>query len=255
QFPSPFTLHTSESGLASSEARPQRKIFSGLLARALATATDSVAAAAATTEEAAAWALTWLTAHPGWLLIFDNVDEVADVEPYLARLTHGHALITTRRDVGWQRLGIEPVRLELLARQASIELLADLIGPPGSADIRRLDQLADELGDLPLARGRRQPARCRPLRVAEFDAWFADAVQAVQRPERTRLRLELAFTPEHAARAAELAARENGCCSFFAFTLTVASGGLALEVAVPGEHVEVLDALQARAGAAAKRPA
>ncbi|WP_327092520.1 hypothetical protein OIE66_18325 [Nonomuraea sp. NBC_01738] len=96
------------------------------------------------------------------------------------------------------------------------------------------------------------PTAEQPLRVAEFDALFADAVQALERPERTRLRLELVFSPEYAARAAELSARENGCCSFFTFTLTVADGRLALEVAVPAEQVEVLEALQARAGAAAE---
>jgi hypothetical protein len=95
------------------------------------------------------------------------------------------------------------------------------------------------------------PTAEQPLRVAEFDALFADAVQALARPEPTRLRLELVFSPEHAAWAAELAARANGCCSFFTFTLTVADGGLALEVAVPAEHVGVLDALSERAGAAA----
>ncbi|MFI7707471.1 hypothetical protein [Nonomuraea sp. NPDC049480] len=95
------------------------------------------------------------------------------------------------------------------------------------------------------------PSADQPLRVAEFDALFADAVQAVVRPEPTRLRLELVFSPEHAARAAELAARENGCCSFFVFTLTIADGSLVLEVAVPAEHVEVLDALTGRAGVAA----
>ncbi|MFG2076323.1 hypothetical protein [Nonomuraea maritima] len=71
------------------------------------------------------------------------------------------------------------------------------------------------------------------------------------RPERVRLRLDLAFSPDNAARAADLAARENGCCSFFTFTLTVAGGSLALEVTVPAEHVQVLDALHARAGTAA----
>ncbi|MEU4232842.1 hypothetical protein AB0F17_51855 [Nonomuraea sp. NPDC026600] len=98
------------------------------------------------------------------------------------------------------------------------------------------------------------PTAKQPLRVAEFDALFADAVQALTRPERARLHLELVFSPEHAARAAELTARENGCCSFFTFTLTIADGSLALEVAVPPEQVEVLDALQARAGAAAAAP-
>ncbi|MEU9885907.1 hypothetical protein [Sphaerisporangium sp. NPDC051011] len=94
------------------------------------------------------------------------------------------------------------------------------------------------------------PTAERPLRVAEFDALFAETVQTVRREERERLHLELVFGPEHAARAAELAARENGCCSFFTFTLTIADGSLTLDVAVPPEQIEVLDALQARAGAA-----
>uniref|UniRef100_UPI003F49B37B hypothetical protein n=1 Tax=Nonomuraea bangladeshensis TaxID=404385 RepID=UPI003F49B37B len=95
------------------------------------------------------------------------------------------------------------------------------------------------------------PTAEQPLRVAEFDALFADVVQGLTRPERTRLRLDLVFSPANAARAAELMARENGCCSFFTFTLTIADGSLELEVRVPPEHAEVLDALQARAGSAA----
>ncbi|WP_084965115.1 hypothetical protein [Thermoactinospora rubra] len=95
------------------------------------------------------------------------------------------------------------------------------------------------------------PTAEQPLREAEFDALFAAAVQAIQRPDRTRLRLELIFTPANAARAAELAARENSCCSFFTFTLTVADGVMALEAQVPEQQVDVLDALQARARAAA----
>jgi hypothetical protein len=95
------------------------------------------------------------------------------------------------------------------------------------------------------------PTAQQPLRVAEFDALFAQAVQGVQRLDGQRLRLDLVFSPPVAAQVAELAARENGCCSFFTFTLTIADGGLALQVAVPAEQVEVLDALQARASAAA----
>jgi hypothetical protein len=97
------------------------------------------------------------------------------------------------------------------------------------------------------------PSTARPLRVAEFDAFFADAVRAIERPERTRLRLDVIFTPENAAQAAELAARENGCCSFFTSTLTIADGVMTLEVRVPEQQVEVLDALQHRTGAAVVR--
>ncbi|YCK36716.1 tetratricopeptide repeat protein [Actinomadura sp. ATCC 39365] len=129
------------------------RIRAGLaaLARALTCAIDSVAAEQATVEEAAAWALSWLAAHPGWLVVLDNIEDVADVEPYLARLAHGHVLITTRRDIGWQRLNVTPFRLELLPRPAAIALLAGLVGPPDSADTGRLGELAEQLGDLPLA--------------------------------------------------------------------------------------------------------
>ncbi|MEU7864222.1 NB-ARC domain-containing protein [Nonomuraea sp. NPDC049141] len=135
------------------DADDPEQIRSGLaaLARALACGIDSVAAEQATAQEAAAWALSWLATHPGWLVIFDNVEEVSYVEPYLARLAHGRVLITTRRDIGWHHLNITSIRLELLTRPAAIALLADLIGPPDSADIHALEDLAEQLGDLPLA--------------------------------------------------------------------------------------------------------
>ena len=46
-------------------------------------------------------------------------------------------------------------------------------------------------------------------------------------------------------------AAETGCCSFFTFILTASAGCLVLEVAVPGQHIGVLDALAAYASAAA----
>ncbi|MEU7839123.1 tetratricopeptide repeat protein, partial [Nonomuraea sp. NPDC049129] len=121
------------------------------LTRALVAGIDSVAAEQATTEEAAGWAMTWLSNHQNWLILFDNVEEVSHIEPYLARLTCGHVLITTRRDVGWQQLGITPLRLDLLERQASLALLTTLMGPQAEGQAELLDRLADQLGDLPLA--------------------------------------------------------------------------------------------------------
>ncbi|MEW2354230.1 hypothetical protein [Spirillospora sp. NPDC029432] len=55
--------------------------------------------------------------------------------------------------------------------------------------------------------------------------------------------------PQVAGRVAVLAARETGCCSFFTFTLTATGGELALQVSVGDRHIEVLDALAARATA------
>jgi hypothetical protein len=92
-----------------------------------------------------------------------------------------------------------------------------------------------------------------PLRVAEFDGLFADAVRGIERVGPTRLRLELKASPRVAGRAASLVAAETECCSFFTFTLTATGGGLALEASVPAAHADVLDGLADLAAAAAGR--
>ncbi|MFG2248140.1 hypothetical protein [Spirillospora sp. NPDC048823] len=91
------------------------------------------------------------------------------------------------------------------------------------------------------------PTAERPLREAEFDALFGEAVTEVRPAGPGRVRLVLRSEPDVAGRAAELAVRETGCCSFFTFTLTAAGGALTLDVSVAGRHAEVLDALAARA--------
>ncbi|MDX8053669.1 hypothetical protein SK571_30225 [Lentzea sp. BCCO 10_0798] len=91
------------------------------------------------------------------------------------------------------------------------------------------------------------PTGERPLRVAEFDALFTEAVQNVRRVDATSVSLDLQPRPEVAARAADLLVRETGCCSFFTFSLVATGGSLHLEIKVPGQHAEVLEALAARA--------
>jgi hypothetical protein len=91
------------------------------------------------------------------------------------------------------------------------------------------------------------PSAEQPLRLAEFDDLFATAVRGVDRTGPTRVRLDLAPEPAVAARAADLVVRETRCCSFFAFTLAARGGQLSLDVAVPAEYADVLEALAARA--------
>ena len=95
------------------------------------------------------------------------------------------------------------------------------------------------------------PTTERPLRLAEFDDLFASALRGQQRPAPTQLRWHLDPAAEAAAR--DLTARESACCSFFAFTFgpegATPDGSLALLVEVPVGHVDVLDALAARAAA------
>lgn len=101
------------------------------------------------------------------------------------------------------------------------------------------------------------PASCtlptveRPLRTAEFDELFATAVQHLTRAEPERLELDLRPDSAVAARAADLMARETGCCGFFTFVLVARAGELRLEVTVSDAHVDVLDAIAERAAAVA----
>jgi hypothetical protein len=87
----------------------------------------------------------------------------------------------------------------------------------------------------------------RQARALEFSETFAETVRRVERPEGTRLWLELEPGPATAARVAALAAAETSCCSFFTFTLTAAAGSLSLDVVVPPAQLPVLDALAERA--------
>jgi hypothetical protein len=92
------------------------------------------------------------------------------------------------------------------------------------------------------------PTVDRPLRVAEFDALFADAVTGVEVTGPARIRMRLRPEASVAARAATLAVRETECCSFFAFTLTATGGDLALDVAADEKYAGVVQALSVRAG-------
>jgi hypothetical protein len=100
-------------------------------------------------DEACGWALSWLAAHRGWLLVLDDVVEPADVEPYLGRLTAGRVVITTRRHTGWERTAAL-VSLDVLPRTAAVAMLAGSVGGE-SVEGEDLDALAEQLGDLPLA--------------------------------------------------------------------------------------------------------
>lgn len=95
------------------------------------------------------------------------------------------------------------------------------------------------------------PAAERPQRAAEFDGLFAGAVLGIDRVDPTCLRLNLEPGPQAAGRAAELAAAETECCSFFTFNITIGAGRLVLEITVPAAHTGLLDALASHAAAVA----
>ncbi len=86
-----------------------------------------------------------LEAGARWLLVFDNVEDPASVEPWLPP-RGGHVLITSRHP-GWDELA-EPVDVGLFTREQSADLLRQRLPAITGADA---DRLSEELGDLPLA--------------------------------------------------------------------------------------------------------
>ncbi|MEU5722496.1 hypothetical protein [Micromonospora sp. NPDC047738] len=96
------------------------------------------------------------------------------------------------------------------------------------------------------------PTAERPLRLAEFDQFFRDAVRSADRLSAQHLRLRLTGGVQVEETARDLTARESSCCSFFAFDI-FRSGpdDLTLDVRVPAAHTDVLDGLANRAASAA----
>jgi hypothetical protein len=90
------------------------------------------------------------------------------------------------------------------------------------------------------------PTAERPLRLAEFEALFAEHLtDASWAGDRRWLSLSGgAGMPE---RVADLVARESACCSFFDFSLSGTAQAMTLDVGVPAQRREILVALAALA--------
>jgi hypothetical protein len=93
-------------------------------------------------------ALRWLMEHPGWCLIFDNVDDesaASACEQLASKLYGGHIIITTRL-TQWSKSGIETLDLDVLDRQSAKALL--LARTTRRFMTRKDDEAAAELAEL-----------------------------------------------------------------------------------------------------------
>ena len=72
----------------------------------------------------------------------------------------------------------------------------------------------------------------RPLRLAEFDALFTEAVRSVQ-SDGGRVSMRLTGDNELQGRVRDLAERETECCSFFTFAIAGTDADLTLDISVP----------------------
>jgi len=88
----------------------------------------------------------WLSQHGRWLLVFDSAREPKDVTPYLPSAPTGHVVVTSRH-ASWRGAAM-PLPLRELDRGDAI---AFLLSRTGQSDPDAAEELAEALGDLPLA--------------------------------------------------------------------------------------------------------
>jgi serine/threonine protein kinase/tetratricopeptide (TPR) repeat protein len=88
----------------------------------------------------------WLEHNSGWLLIFDNAEDPKALRNFITRNQNGHALITSRNP-NWKGIALTiPV-----GKMQSIESIELLHKWTNESDEQAITELADVLGDLPLA--------------------------------------------------------------------------------------------------------
>lgn len=90
------------------------------------------------------------------------------------------------------------------------------------------------------------PTGDRPLRLAEFDDLFATAVRGVER-RGSDVRMHLVGSEGLADRVRDLTERETSCCSFFTFAIEGSDHDLTLDISVPPDRLQIIEALAARA--------
>ncbi len=88
----------------------------------------------------------WLEENEGWLLVFDNAEDVADLRTFIPRRLVGHVLITSRNPF-WRGLA-ETFEVPVFNPKESRDFL---LGTTQSRDAAAADTLAKALGHLPLA--------------------------------------------------------------------------------------------------------
>ena len=85
-------------------------------------------------------------------------------------------------------------------------------------------------------------------RVAEWRSFFAVHTDLVERRSPNEAAMRLRSGDEALLAAIDLATREKACCSFFAFSVSLAEDGRWLHVAVPADAAPILSGLVGLAG-------
>ena len=82
------------------------------------------------------------------LFVFDNVENLDDLKNLIPHGDGIRVIVTTTRHLDWESLGWHPITVGVFEREQSITLLCERTA---DADRNTADQIADTLGDLPVA--------------------------------------------------------------------------------------------------------
>ncbi len=101
-------------------------------------------------EAAQIFLKNWLAKHPGWLIVYDNVNAYEEIKPFLPE--KGGEVIITSRLRNWPN-SFEVLSLEVMSEAESLELLKSMINRNSIQENNEfaLIELAKSLGHLPLA--------------------------------------------------------------------------------------------------------
>ena len=99
-------------------------------------------------RQAVAVAAGWLERNRRWLLVFDNVTSPVAIAELVPEGAGGHVLITSRASADWRSLGGRQLTLDVWEREESRTFLR---ARTNEQEEGVLDEVADALGDLPLA--------------------------------------------------------------------------------------------------------
>lgn len=100
-------------------------------------------------DEAILYVKSWLSNHPGWLLVYDNVNTYEEIAPFLPE--NGGHIILTSRNRSWPEK-FEILSIDVMNEKESLQLIQSLAGINLKNDeLQKCKELVNLLDNLPLA--------------------------------------------------------------------------------------------------------
>ncbi len=101
-----------------------------------------------TKENIIAYVKQWLVENPGWLLVYDKVNNYREIEPFLPE-SGGYVILTTRQRYWPTKFSVLPI--DIMTEEEAIKTIKSLIQRNIAEEQNTIKELVGVLGYLPLA--------------------------------------------------------------------------------------------------------